>query len=98
MIVDMSNFGEMLMSRSSGREDFLKAKAYIFDESKDTDIMLDFAKVKVLTPSWADEFISGLKSQDKYSVECINTTNPSVAAALQMVLNPIDVTQYEKVM
>ena len=51
MILDMSNFGEMLMSRSSGREDFLKAEAYIFSNNEDKSVILDFAKVKVLAPS-----------------------------------------------
>ena len=51
MILDMSNFGEMLMSRRSGREDFLKAEAYIFSDYDDKNIILDFAKVKVLAPS-----------------------------------------------
>ena len=26
-------------------------------------IELDFSKIKVLTPSWADEFVSGLKEE-----------------------------------
>ena len=57
MILDMANFGNMLMSRTSGREDLLKAEAYIFSEIKDEEIILDFKNVKVLAPSWADEFI-----------------------------------------
>ena len=58
MILDMANFGEMLMSRSSGREDLLKAEAYLFSEIKEIKIILDFKNVKVLAPSWADEFIT----------------------------------------
>lgn len=92
----MSNFGEMLMSRSSGREDFLKAEAYIFSNNDDKSVILDFAKVKVLAPSWADEFITALKNKNMYNIEYINTDNQSVSATLQMLLNPIDVTKFEK--
>ncbi len=94
MILDMANFGNMLMSRTSGREDLLKAEAYIFSEIKDEEIILDFKNVKVLAPSWADEFITPLIK--KYQLTYINTENPSVTASLQMVLDPVDVTKYEK--
>ena len=64
MVVDMSSFGEMLMSRPAGREAIMGASAYIFDGIKaDESITLDFQNVKMLAPSWADEFITGLKSK-----------------------------------
>lgn len=97
MIIDMSSFGEMLMSRPAGREAFLGASAYLFSDIAENDtIILDFAKVKVLAPSWADEFISGLKNKYKVKLEYLNTTNPSVAASLKTVLEPIDVAKYQK--
>lgn len=98
MTVDMSSFGEMLMSRPAGREAFMGASAYIFNELKENEIVsLDFAKVKVLAPSWADEFITGLKNKYKVQIEYLNTENESVKASLQTVLNPIDVTQFRRV-
>lgn len=46
------------MSRPAGKEAFSLAKAYIFPNLQPNEkIELDFADVKVLTPSWADEFI-----------------------------------------
>jgi L-2-hydroxyglutarate oxidase LhgO len=88
MTVNMANFGEMLMSRPAGREAFLMAKSYVFRELKQDDIILDFAGVKVLAPSWADEFLSGLKTEYPNMVQCINTENPSVKASLKTVLEP----------
>lgn len=98
MIVDMSSFGEMLMSRPAGREAFMGASAYLFDDLKENEVLsLDFAKVKVLAPSWADEFITGLKTKFHSKIEYLNTDNPSVAASLKTVLEPIDVSKYQKI-
>ncbi len=84
------------MSRSSGREDFLKASAYILGDSKDNEIILDFQNVKVLTPSWADEFITGLKTKYTSNLKYINTNNQSVHISLETVLNPIDIKNFQK--
>ena len=97
MIVDMSSFGEMLMSRPAGREAFLGASAYIFNDIKaDESISLDFSKVKMLAPSWADEFITGLKNKLNNQILYLNTENPSVKASLKTVLEPIDVSKYKR--
>ena len=87
MVVKVSNFGDVLMSRPAGREAFLLAKAYVFKEKKTGDeIILDFDEVKVLAPSWADEFIAGIKSEYSNIIQYINTDNPSVKASLKAVL------------
>ena len=63
------------------------AKAYVFRELQETDeIILDFNEVKVLAPSWADEFISGIKLTYPNTLQYINTENPSVEASLSVVL------------
>jgi len=88
MVVKIKNFGDILMSRPAGRDAFLMAKAYVFKETnKNDEIILDFDEVKVLAPSWADEFISGIKSEYTNSLQYINTENPSVKASLKTVLN-----------
>ena len=87
MVVKISNFGDVLMSRPAGREAFLMANAYVFKElSKDDKIIFDFDEVKVLAPSWADEFISGIKKDYPNEIRYINTENPSVKASLKIVL------------
>ena len=84
----MSSFGDILISRPAGKEALLGAKAYIFEDIPTTaTITLDFANVNVLAPSWADEFISGLKEIYTNTIEYINTSNPSVKASLKTVLD-----------
>ncbi|MDR1195896.1 MAG: STAS-like domain-containing protein [Endomicrobium sp.] len=85
MKIQISKFGNLLISRPEGREAFFAARAYIIGK-KEKEFILDFAGVDVLTPSWIDEFISNLKkefSQAEVSYE--NTDNPSVSESLQWV-------------
>ena len=86
MTLDVTKFGEILMSRPAGKEAFSMARAYIFkDLAPDEKISLDFKNVKVLAPSWADEFITNLKSTFPNPVECLNTQNESVSRSLEFV-------------
>jgi hypothetical protein len=63
------------------------AKAYVFKEmNAGDDIVLDFNGIKVLAPSWADEFITALKKEYSNNVQFINTENPSVKASLKTIL------------
>ena len=88
MIINVINFGDFLMSHPAGREAFLLAQAYIFKTlKKDEDIILDFNGIKVLGPSWADEFIQGIKANYPNEIKYINTYNPSVSASLETVLS-----------
>ena len=88
MNVQIKKFGDVLMSRPAGKDAYLLAESHLFSSlDSDEEIRLDFADVKVLTPSWADEFISGIKSAHKNLLSFINTSNPSVEASLKTVLN-----------
>jgi hypothetical protein len=87
MTIRINNFGENLLNRPAGREAFLIAKAYIFkDITSSEEIILDFDNIKVMTPSWLDEFITGIKSGFNNELKYINTENPSVNASLKTVL------------
>jgi hypothetical protein len=87
MNIKINNFGENLLNRPAGREAFLMAKAYIFKNvTSSEEIILDFDKIKVMTPSWLDEFITGIKSEFNNELKYINTENPSVNASLKTVL------------
>ena len=86
MTLSIEKFGEVLMSRPAGKDAFLLAKAYILNNmQKDDEIILDFNDVKVLTPSWADEFISGIKSTYPNKLSVVNTSNESVKASLDIL-------------
>jgi hypothetical protein len=84
MTIKIYNFGENLLNRPAGRESFLMAKAYIFkDIMPSEEIILDFDDIKVMTPSWLDEFITGIKTEFRNEMKYINTENPSVSASLK---------------
>lgn len=88
MNLNINKFGDILISRPAGKDAFLTAKAYVFNLLKDNEtINLDFTGVKVLAPSWLDEFISGIRSNYKNNITYFNTTNESVSASLKTVLN-----------
>ena len=90
MNLEIKKFGEVLMSRPAGKEAFSLAKAYIFPNLQPNEkIELDFADVKVLTPSWADEFITGIKDTFSNSIEYLNTSNVFVEASLNTVLKVV---------
>lgn len=61
MVLQMVKFGNILNSRPAGREAVLRAKQIINGSNNPEGIVLDFSSVEVLTPSFADEFIKGLK-------------------------------------
>lgn len=85
MKIEVKKFGEILSSRPAGREACLVAKAYLKPATKNEKIELDFEGVKVLTPSWADEFIAGL--QEEYGDRLIirSSNNSSVQESLQII-------------
>ena len=82
MIIELKKFGDILISRPAGREAYLAMSAYLLkDIKKDEEIIIDFAGIKVLAPSWADEVITNLARN--YSVKLENTDNPTVKATLK---------------
>lgn len=58
-IIQMKKFGKILNSRPAAKEAVLRVKQ-IVNGSKE-GIILDFSDVEILTPSFADEFVRGLK-------------------------------------
>ncbi|MDR1123768.1 MAG: STAS-like domain-containing protein [Elusimicrobiota bacterium] len=85
MKIQISKFGNILVSRPAGKDAFLTASAYIFKEHE-KEFVLDFAGVEVLTPSWADEFIGGIKNKFKDAqIKFDNTLNPSVKETLEII-------------
>ena len=86
MILQMNNFGDVLISRPAGREAFLAASAYVFNTlKKNSELILDFANVQVLAPSWVDEFVLNIRKNITTNISYINTENPSVSASLKII-------------
>ena len=83
MKIELKKFGDMLISRPSGREAYLVMSAYLTkDLNKDELIEIDFAGVKVITPSWADEVITKI-AKDFNNIKLLNTENSTVQASLR---------------
>lgn len=64
MILELKKFGKVLNSRSFAREAVLRARQILNGENNTPgELILDFSDVDIVTPSFADEFIVGLKKQ-----------------------------------
>lgn len=81
--IELKKFGEILISRPAGREAYLAMSAYTTKDINENEVIeIDFAGVKVLTPSWADEVITPLAKKFK-NVKLIHTENVTVRATLK---------------
>jgi hypothetical protein len=85
MRIELKKFGTILTSRPAGKEAYLIAKAYNLPKDKEEHIDIDFSGVEVLTPSWADEFITPLFAEFPNRVMLLPTENASVKAALEII-------------
>ncbi|MEK7592968.1 MAG: DUF4325 domain-containing protein [Patescibacteria group bacterium] len=85
MIIHIKKFGTTLVSRPSGKEAWLAFQPVLSEVRKNEEIVVDFADVVVLTPSWADEFLTPLKKQFATQVILKNISNPSVIATLSIL-------------
>ena len=87
MRLKLQKFGAILTSRPAGREAWLSTRAYFLDEKKAGEkIEVDFSGVDVLSPSWADEFISPLISAYPGKVVLLPAGNPTVKASLEFII------------
>jgi len=82
MKIDVKKFGTTLVSRPAGKEAWLAFQPTLNEVKTDEKIIVDFNGVIVLTPSWADEFLTPLRLKFKEKVKLVNTDNPSVQATL----------------
>lgn len=62
MTIEMQKIGVILNSRPAGREALLAMRPHLRGVE---DVVLDFSGVNVLTPSFADEFVTPLVSEYK---------------------------------
>lgn len=86
MKIELKKFGNILSSRPAGKDAWLSAQAYLLSEIKpEEQIEVDFSEVAVLSPSWADEFITPLKRSFPGRVTLLSCDNSSVKASLEMI-------------
>jgi len=85
MRIQLNKFGTTLVSRPSGKEAWLAFQPSLVNLSESEEVVVDFEGVVVLTPSWADEFLTPLHSRFINRVKLVNTDNASVAATLAIL-------------
>lgn len=85
MKLEIKRFGDFLISRPAGKEAFLVFQAYMKPENNIEPIEVDFSGIKVLTPSWADEFLGALKQAYGTRVKLLRTDNVTVLETLKVL-------------
>ena len=75
----------MLVSRPAGKEAYLAFQPTLRECNDTENIEVDFEGVEVLTPSWADEFLTPLFDVFRNRVNLKNITNPSVVESLKIL-------------
>lgn len=75
-------FGTLLTSRPLGREALLAFRPTLKEVGPEEKLLIDFKGVNVLSPGWADEFITPLFEEYGERVVLQNTENPSVKVTL----------------
>lgn len=85
MKIELQKFGTILTSRPAGREAALVVQAYFKPHTAQEPIEIDFTGVKVMTPSWLDEFLQGLRAAFGDRVHCLPSDNATVRASLQAI-------------
>lgn len=85
MVINLNKFGTALISRPAGKEASLAFNPTLRDVKSNEKIEIDFTGVEVLTPSWADEFLTPIFNTYKSRVILTNTTNSSVVESLKIL-------------
>jgi len=85
MRVELKKFGLILTSRPSGREAFLAAQSYLLPKNAKEIVEINFTGVAVLSPSWADEFLTPLKKKYGQNLKLLPTNNQSVRETLKTI-------------
>ena len=86
MKVELKKFGNILISRSAGREALAAFQASLQPKSADENLEIDFTGVITFSPSWGDEFLSPLQKQFGDRLILINiANNPSVVESLKII-------------
>jgi hypothetical protein len=85
MTITLNKFGTTLVSRPAGKEAWLAFQPSLNNVTENEDIIVDFKGVVVLTPSWADEFLTPLIDRYKNRVSLLSTDNPSIIETLNIL-------------
>ncbi|HCR35627.1 hypothetical protein A2130_00890 [Candidatus Woesebacteria bacterium GWC2_33_12] len=85
MVINLNKFGTTLVSRPAGKEASLAFNPTLREVNENEKIEVDFTGVEVLTPSWADEFLTPLYNSFNGRIKLTNTGNSSVIESLKIL-------------
>ncbi|MBI5412269.1 DUF4325 domain-containing protein [Candidatus Peregrinibacteria bacterium] len=84
MKIEMIKFGNLLISRPSGKDAWLSFRPQLATLPSNEEIILNFKGVSVLTPSWMDEFYTPLKIRFK-KIKIINIDSPVIKETIDFL-------------
>lgn len=85
MLIEIKKFGDILVSRQAGREAFAAFLPTLKNIKEEEDVLVDFSSVNVLSPSWADEFLTPLLERFGDNLKLISSQNSSVKLTIQTI-------------
>jgi len=90
MKIEIKKFGDVLVSRQAGREAFAAFAPSLQNTQANEDVIVVFSGVNVLSPSWADEFLTPLLLRFGDKMILMPSQNPSIQLTiknLEKILN-----------
>lgn len=85
MKIEIEKFGDVLVSRQAGRESYAAFLPTARNIGEQEELVVDFASVSVLSPSWADEFLTPLLAKFGRRLKLVPSQNPSVKLTIKTV-------------
>lgn len=82
MIIKMTKFGTVLISRQAGKEAYAAFLPTLSNLDKSENVVVDFDGVSTFSPSWGDEFLTPLQKRSGDHLALKNSTNPSVSLTI----------------
>lgn len=85
MRIEIKKFGDVLVSRQSGREAYSAFLPTLKNIKEEETVLVDFSGVNVLSPSWADEFLTPLLERFGRNLKIIPSQNSSVKLTIKTI-------------
>jgi len=85
MRIEIKKFGDVLVSRQAGREAYAAFLPTLKNIKEGESVLVDFSNVCVLSPSWADEFLTPLLERFGDNLKLIPSQNSSVKLTIKTI-------------
>ena len=85
MTIQMSKFNTVLNGRVAAKEAALRIQQIVNGSAEREDVVLDFARVEVLAPSYADELLNSLEAKYGPSKVRVVSATGEVSEALEVI-------------